>query len=47
MDPAPVAGLRLQATEVFVAPVTEAVNCRVCPALRVTLVGLTETATEG
>jgi hypothetical protein len=47
MDPAPVAGLRLQATVVFVAPDTEAVNCHVCPALKVTLVGLTETATVG
>ena len=40
-----VVGLIVHVTAVLALPVTVAVNCWVCPALRLTVVGLTETLT--
>ena len=43
----PTAGLNAQVTTVFVVPVTLAENCRVCEALSVAVIGVSETVTGG
>jgi hypothetical protein len=44
MDPVP-AGVMVQFTAIFAVPETDAVNCCVCPPVKVTLTGATEIAT--
>ena len=43
----PTRGLKDQATAVFVAPLTVAVNCEVCDGAKLALEGLTVTVTPG
>jgi hypothetical protein len=46
-DKLPIEGVMDQVTEVFALPVTVAVNCLLCDAVRVALEGLTPTLTLG
>ncbi len=43
----PVPGLKDQVTAVFEVPLTLALNCCVCPAFKLEVAGLAETATVG
>jgi hypothetical protein len=47
LETVPTAGLSDQVTAVFVLPATDAVNCRLCAAMRLALEGVTETVPRG